>query len=267
MADDTRVTTTGGGIPAYLQRKDKATGEKLQSRGFDEMESKDMILPRLGLCQSMSPQRDKVNPKYVKGLEEGMLFNTLTGAIYDQPLQIVPLFFFKSRIYFKDIKEGGGVLCQAPDGKSCQLNHGGPCLHSAWGAGGEPPECNEFFNYPSLLFPTKELIVVSLKATGLKAGKEWNSLMRLRGADMFAGVYEVTSQPAQNKAGQRYYAFKIRNPAAEAERWSPPEFYQEAEVIYENTQEGMASGRITVAEVEETETESDKAFADRDTEM
>lgn len=256
MADE-RVATTE---PGEVAKPDYVKG----NRGFEQMEAKDMVLARLSLCQSMTPQRQESDPKFIDGLKEGHLFNSLTGKIYGKHTRVVPLFFFKSRIFFKDINEGGGIICQAPDGKSCQLNHGGPCLHQAWGASGEPPECNEFFNYPCIMLDDKgvviePLIVVSLKATGLKAGKEWNALMRMRGADMFSGIYNVDSQPARNKAGQTYQTYKVTNSEP---RWVEPALYQQAEKMFQQVSEGIAAGSITVDE----STASDDAFASRDAE-
>jgi hypothetical protein len=214
-------------------------------RGMEHMEAKDIILPRLALCQTNTPHRKKTNEKYIDGLEEGMFFNTLTGDKYGTEVVVSPLFFYKSRIYFKDFEAGGGIICQAPDGKSCQLNNGGPCLHSAWGANGEPPDCNEFFNYPCLLHKPggqPELIVVSLKSTGLKAGREWNSYMRLRGADAFAGRYRISSVAAKN-GDLEYFTWKVENDAAEP--WVSKDFMSFAESQYDAVHDGIMAGTTT----------------------
>lgn len=232
--------------------------------GREEVGIKDILLPRLGLCQNNSRARDKNNAKkYIKGLEEGQFYNSLTGEIYGAEVQVVPLFFFHSRIMFRDMKEGGGIICQAPDGKHCQMNNGGPCLHSTFGPKGEPPECNEFFNYPCLIYAgagdkTKEWIVVSLKTTGLAAGREWNSMQRLRGTAAYGGVYTLRSV-ATSKDGQSYYTWSVEN--FELNPFVDPELYRFAESQYKSIYEGMKSGAIKV------DTTDDDAFAGRDTEV
>ena len=213
--------------------------------GFEMMRAKDMTVPRLSLAQSTTPQIKKANEKYVPGLEEGMFFNSVTGEIYGTKVLVIPLFFFRSRIFFKDLKEGGGVLCQAPgpDGMKCQLNAGGPCLHDTWGAKGEPPECNEFMNYPCIM-PSNgnDLICVSLKSTGLKASKDWNTLMRIRKSDMFAGIYSIESKPARNKAGLDYFAYKIDNAG-----WVEDEkLWRFCGDQYDSVYQGIAAGTIVV---------------------
>src|SRR5882757_10611767 len=92
--------------------------------GMEEATLRDMIIPRLGLCQTNSQARDKQNAKFIKGLEEGQFYNSLTGKNYGEAIQIIPLFLYKSRIMFKDMEEGGGIICQAPDAVHCQLNAG-----------------------------------------------------------------------------------------------------------------------------------------------
>lgn len=248
MADETGIARQGG--TTIAPKPDYLSTPELGPRGFQEMETKDLTLPRLSLCQAMSPQRQKSKPDvYIPNLKEGEFFNSLTQMVYGPVVHIIPLFFYKSRIWFKDINAGGGILCQAPDGKACQLNNGGPCLHANWGPGGEPPECTEFFNYPSLLLrnegdeQVRELIVLSLKATGMKAAKAWNSMMRLRQADMFSGIYEVSSFEKANAAGQVYQAWSIKNSRLN-NGWATKEQYEYADNQYTGVYEGIRTGTI-----------------------
>ncbi len=239
--------------PAYLQ------GVESPQRGLEEITADEMVLPRITLTQGLTPQRQKRDPRYIAGLEEGMFFNSLTKQIYGDRLVVTPLFFRKSRIWFKDINDGGGIMCRAPKGNDCQLNNGGPCLHNTWGNDGQPPECTEFYNYPCLIYPTNELAVVSLKVTGIKAGREWNTIMRVRGADAFAGLYEIKAVPAQNKTGQTYFTYQITN-APEEGGWVPAEQFKKNEALYHELLKSFTSGKTTVDE----STLSDEQFAMRD---
>src|SRR5688572_33313161 len=95
--------------PAFLKQG--------QSRGFEAMEQRDITVPRLAIAQSMTPARKRGNPKYNPDLQEGQLFNSVSGEVYGDFVVATPLFFFKSRIMFRDLDKGGGVMCMAPDGK------------------------------------------------------------------------------------------------------------------------------------------------------
>ncbi len=176
--------------------------------GFENMGTEDVTQPRLMLAQSMTPQRKKDDPKYIKGLEEGDFFNSVTNQIYGRKVKITPVMFFKQNLLMDDIDSGGGLLCRAVDGKFGVGTPGGECAKCPkfqW-ANNEPPECNLLHNYAALVIPADGkmsmdcLVIVSMKSTNLKLAKDWNSLMRLRqGEDrqplpMWRGVYELESQ-------------------------------------------------------------------------
>ena len=154
MAKDKLVTQAGGTLatkdrPGYLAKKS-------ERKGLEQIERADLVLPRLSICQAMSPQRKKSDPLYIKDLEEGDFFNNVTSQIYGAgALRVIPLLFGKSRLYFKPFDEGGGLLCQSMNGKtggslnpSCEA-----CPKQSWGEGGEKPACTLLYNYPSVLLP------------------------------------------------------------------------------------------------------------------
>lgn len=163
--------------------------------GFDQMDRSDVILPRLSICQSMSPQRKRSNPGYIDGLADGDIFNSVSSKIYGETVDIVPLQMSKSRIFFVPIEEGGGIKCQSPnavDGgrlaPKCDT-----CPHSKFDEESrERPDCDLFYNYPVLVLPDREPAIFSLKGSGVKVAKKWNARMQLLGdLPMFAGVYKV----------------------------------------------------------------------------
>lgn len=255
VKEDALSTTVLPPAPDFLPKSD---------RGAEQIGLKDMVLPRLKLCQSGTPERKKSEENYLQGLDEGMFFNSMTRVIYGEKIQVVPLFIYQSRIYFRDMKEGGGIICQAPDGVRCQLNAGGPCLHSNWGAKGEPPECSEIYNYPCLIYAgpgeaSQELIFVSLKSTGVAAAKDWNSKIRLRRRDMFAGVYELSSFPDTAK-GQSFFNWAVQNGNPP---WVDPVLFTFAEKQYKLVVTGLKSGEVKPEDLNE----DDAAFANRDSEV
>jgi hypothetical protein len=176
--------------------------------GFENMGSEDVTQPRLMLAQSMTPQRKKEDPKYIKGLEEGQFFNSVTEEVYGEKVKISPVMFFKQNLLLGDIDEGGGLLCRATDGKHGVGVPGGECSKCPklqW-LNDSPPECTLFHNYAALVIPPSGvvsldcLVIVSMKSTNLKLAKDWNSLMRLRQDEnrqqlpMYRGIYELESQ-------------------------------------------------------------------------
>src|SRR5580692_4302280 len=194
--------------------------------GFENMDSSDLAKPRLAICQAMSPQRKKSDPKFIPGLDEGMFFNTVTNEVYGTEVTVVPLMFFKSRVFFNPLDDGGGMRCQSPDAQVGVGDPGGECAvcpYARFGEHGEAPECTNFFNYAALVVPKakgakigpESLAIVSLKSTGLKVARDWNSKMRLRvdsstrkQLPMFMGAYKLTSVEQKNDKGT-WSTFKV----------------------------------------------------------
>jgi hypothetical protein len=242
--------------------------------GFENMEAADLAKPRLALCQSMTPQRKKTDAKYIQGLEEGDFFNTITGERFGPEVTVVPLLFYKSRILFRDIDEGGGMLCQSQDAVTGVGEPGGECAScpmAQFGEKGEAPQCTNFFNYPALVVPAKgpvgpeHLVVLSLKSTGLKAAKDWNSKMRLRmdkqtrrTLPMFRGLYRLSAVEQKNSAGQQWHGVRVEN-AGEVSA----ENAAIARDAYESVRDLYRSGRLQVdtAGLQEREPGADDAPA------
>lgn len=188
--------------PSFL----KTTGE---TKGLEDIEQTDLLMPRLQIAQKMSPQIDKNAPEYIEGLEEGDFFNSLTKENYGPgPLNIVPLWAFKSRLLFRDKAEGGGIECSSAnsiDGGTisplCET-----CPRNMWD-GNKRPDCNLIYNYVILFADTREMIAISLRSANIKIAKKFNSLMRMRNAEaVYAGIYTVTSLRTKNEKGVFYVA-------------------------------------------------------------
>lgn len=51
--------------------------------GFEGTDAESYALPFISVLQKMSPMVDEDDPKYVEGAKAGMLYNTVTGKLYD----------------------------------------------------------------------------------------------------------------------------------------------------------------------------------------
>ena len=243
-------------VPEFLR-------DSTSTRGTERIDAEHMAMPRIALCQSNTPQRKVGNPLFIRGLEEGQFFNTLSRAIYGPKIHFIPLFFYPSRIMFKDIDLGGGLLCQAPDGIKCQLNNGGPCLHQAWGPEGQPPECTELYNFASLVESFEgqfDFGIVSLKSTHIKAAKDLNSRIRLKKKDTFAFRYVLESFP-DRKHNQDFF-----NVRADEAGWVTIEQFRFAESQFEALIPKIKSGEASFDVAGLADEQSNEQFAARDAE-
>lgn len=187
--------------------------------GFESMDSQDLILPRLQICQALSPQREEGNPRYIQDLREGDFFNSVTGEIYGPgPFKVTPILLTKSRLKFNPNREIQGAECigtpcqrsrSNPEGIACRLNDGGPCLNPGF----EKESCKLVYNYPVYIHGLAPApVVFSFKSMGVKVAKGWNSMMKMRGggAAMYAMVFSVTSVVMKSPKGTFRQA-KIEN--------------------------------------------------------
>ena len=79
-------------------------------RGLEKVSSDDMTIPRLAIIQSGSPQRKKKDDKYIDEADEGMVFNTVSNALYKDTFYVVPCEFEKLFIEWVPRESGGGLV-------------------------------------------------------------------------------------------------------------------------------------------------------------
>ena len=233
-------------VPDYLQLEAGAPRP-----GFEEMEQGDIIMPRLALCQSGTPQRKKSDEKYIEGLEEAMYFNTITRKVYGERIVVVPLLFFTSRILFGE-NMGDPLLCQAVDGKNGVGVPGGECAKcplkefgTSKKQGSKAPACTKLYNYAVLVADeqhvvhAEDLAVFTMKSSGANDAMGWNTLMRLRaGTPMYAGLYELFSMPATNGTNS-WHTPKVQNAG-----WVSRESADAARAAHEAVAQLRAQGRL-----------------------
>ena len=96
-------------LPEWLQGKGDA-------RGAENVTTDDMIIPRIELVQALSPARKKSDAAYIEGAEEGMLYNNVTRELYGEAVTVVPIYYTKQFLVWKDRKSGGGGSNGGGDG-------------------------------------------------------------------------------------------------------------------------------------------------------
>ena len=185
-------------VPEFLRQ------QQGNRAGMEDVEQSDSLMPRLGLCQALSPQRRKSDPSYIEGLQEGQFFNTVTQEIYGEELEVIALFFFKNRIKFNPIDEGGGIDCSSPNGINMGRYHPDGCIlceFSRWGNGesstgesaNDAPLCTMYHNFLAFSVSDRSPLAVSFKSTGLKVSKQFNATVRMSNLPMYAKRYKISS--------------------------------------------------------------------------
>jgi len=209
-------------MPAHLK------GQTGKGRGSEDVTTEDIAIPRLSMIQSLSPQRQKKDPAYIQGAEEGMLFNPTTGMLYGESVFFIPVYFRKDYLVWKKRTSGGGFLGA----------HGTPelardALIEELGrddAGGENDY--EIVDTPQQfgILITKggpEDIVISMAKSQHKKSRAFNTLVQMAGGDRWNMVYEIRAV-MENGAKGDFYNYDIK-----AKGYTPKDMWQRAEALYE----------------------------------
>lgn len=221
-----KVTQGAVERPAHLRDGPK--------RGSENVTHSDLVIPRLELVQALSPARDKKHADYIDGAEEGMLYNSVTRELYGEEVRVVPCYFLKEWLVWKDRKKGGGF--RGAFATEALANAAIANLP----AEDNPDEFEAMDTAQHFCLLLKdggkvEQIVISCNRTKMKVSRKWNSLMALSDDDSFAKEYTVSTVSETNKNNQDYYNLKV----------SPGPYVSEAiytagEKLYETMKKGGA---------------------------
>lgn len=90
-------------IPSFISAEELGAG-------FEGTDKDSYAIPFLQILQKMSPMVDEDSPKYVEGAKAGMLYNTVTGRLFDGKagLQFIPCAYKRSFIQWGARDNGGG---------------------------------------------------------------------------------------------------------------------------------------------------------------
>ena len=212
VVEETAVKTT----------EEKAVVQKPEPiPGLEGIESDMIMIPRLKLVQKMSEEVDEYEYK------PGSLINSVDKEVImefskssENTITVIPVKVFRNRIKFIPVDDGGGMTCQAQDGKNGVGDPGGKCMmcpHSQWQKDEKenlPPACTEFLNVFVLvrgydfIFP----LVLSFGKTSYKTGKKFINLFLMASQRTQKSpwhlAYKLGVKPETSDAGT-YHVFTI----------------------------------------------------------
>jgi hypothetical protein len=186
--------------------------------GFENFDSEKLIVPRLKLVQAMSVE---VSDDIAKA---GDYVDNVTKEIIAEKsgsITFIPISFNWSRIFFKDLSEGGGIRCRS-NNKMGEGDPGGDCKTCPYGQwhkgedGNNVQECTEIFNVISII--TDEdgglsmPIVISFSKSSAKEGQKLYNLIALqgmRGNSPWVFSYKLSSKFVDGDKG-KYYVSTVK---------------------------------------------------------
>lgn len=174
--------------------------------GFEDEEAGDMIIPRIKVIQTLSPERkDKI-------ANEGDIINSLTKDKLNGKV-FIPVFKFNNNIDWKDRSEGGGMSCIARDGRVGQKSDGTTIMCAACKRcefdntkqGKESlPKCTKYINFFGFFAGERMPIILSFAKTNYNEGKKLYSLAKVTMQNMWNYGYAL-NEKLMAKNGNEWY--------------------------------------------------------------
>jgi len=204
---------------------------KQGNRGAENVGTDDMIIPRIELIQALSPVRKKSDPAYIEGAEEGMLYNNVTRTLYGTEVTVVPVYYTKQFLVWKDRKAGGG----GSNGFRGAFASKELADRAIAELGEEALEVSDTAQHFVLVRNGDDWqeAVISMAKSKVKVSKRWNSLMRLSNTDSFSRAYKLSATTETNARNESYFNFNVS-----ALGFVSKDMYERAEKLYETIRTG-----------------------------
>jgi hypothetical protein len=184
-------------MPAWMQNYDSNAGN-------ENVNNDDLMIPRIEVIQALSPVRKKKDPAYIEGAEEGMLYNTVTQELYGDSIKVVPVYFRKEFLIFKDRTKGGGFEGAFETEREAK---------SVVETMDTPQDYEVIESASQFVLVIKEggqieESVIAFTKTKLKVSRRWNSAIRMAGGPRFACMWDVKTVEESNDKGS-WWTLKV----------------------------------------------------------
>ena len=186
--------------------------EEDAAKGLGKIGQEDLALPFLKILGQLSPEVNKRDGKYVEGAEPGMIFNSVSGDLYDgvKGIDVIPCFYKLEYIEWKDRGEGPGAPVAIYDSSSDIMSKtkADASYKDRLPNGNYIEKTASHFVIITGDSPSTALI--SMKSTQLKISRKWNSMMsgiKLKGKNglytpaSFSHIYKLKTTQMSNDKG------------------------------------------------------------------
>ena len=233
--------------------------EEDAGKGLGNLGQQDLALPFLKILGQLSPEINKHGGKYVEGSEPGMIFNSVSGDLYDgvKGIDVIPCFYKLEYLEWKDRGEGLGAPINIYDSSSDILSKTTPDANYK----DRLPNGNYVERTAShfviILGDSPSTALLSMKSTQLKISRKWNSMMdgmRMKGKNgnlykpaSFSHIYKLKTTQLTNDKGT-WFGWEV----SKSGQVTDNTLYNQARSFSEN----IAKGSVRVKHSEDKPKES-----------
>jgi len=230
------------GLPSNIFEEDAA-------KGLGKIGQEDLALPFLKILGQLSPEVNKRDGKYVEGAEPGMIFNSVSGELYDgvKGIDVIPAFYKLEYIEWKDRGEGPGAPVAIYDSSSDVMSKTKPDANYK----DRLPNGNYIEKTAShfviITGDSPSTALISMKSTQLKISRKWNSMMsgiKLKGQNglftpaSFSHIYRLKTTQMSNDKGT-WFGWEVSKVGPITDQ----SLYQQAKTFSENISKGSVKAK------------------------
>jgi len=209
----------------------------------------DLALPFLKILGQLSPEVNKRDGKYVEGAEPGMIFNSVSGELYDgvKGIDVIPAFYKLEYIEWKDRGEGPGAPVAIYDSSSDVMSKTKPDANYK----DRLPNGNYIEKTAShfviITGDSPSTALISMKSTQLKISRKWNSMMsgiKLKGQNglftpaSFSHIYRLKTTQMSNDKGT-WFGWEVSKVGPITDQ----QLYQQAKAFSESISKGAVKAK------------------------
>ena len=223
--------------------------EEDAAKGLGKISQEDLALPFLKILGQLSPEVNKRDGKYVEGAEPGMIFNSVSGELYDgvKGIDVIPCFYKLEYIEWKDRGEGLGAPIAIYDSSSDIMSKTKPDANykDRLPNGNYIEKTASHFVIVSGDSPSTALI--SMKSTQLKISRKWNSMMsgiKMNGKNgmftpaSFSHIYKLKTTQMSNDKGT-WFGWEVSKVGPVTDQ----SLYSQAKSFSENISKGSVKAK------------------------
>ena len=229
-------------LPANVFEEDAA-------KGLGNIGQQDLALPFLKILGQLSPEVNKRDGKYVEGAEPGMIYNSVSGDLYDgaKGIDVIPAFYKLEYVEWKDRGEGSGGPVAVHDSSSDIMSQtkADANYKDRLPNGNYVEKTASHFVIITGDSPTTALI--SMKSTQLKISRKWNSMMsgiKLKGKNglftpaSFSHIYRLKTTQMSNDKGT-WFGWDV----SKVGPITDTSLYQQAKTFSDNISKGSVKAK------------------------
>ena len=229
-------------LPANVFEEDAA-------KGLGNIGQQDLALPFLKILGQLSPEVNKRDGKYVEGAEPGMIYNSVSGELYDgaKGINVIPAFYKLEYVEWKDRGEGSGGPVAVHDSSSDIMSQtkADANFKDRLPNGNYVEKTASHFVIITGDSPTTALI--SMKSTQLKISRKWNSMMsgiKLKGKNglftpaSFSHIYRLKTTQMSNDKGT-WFGWEVSKVGPITDQ----QLYQQAKSFSESISKGAVKAK------------------------